>query len=97
MIVEPRERQCPSVQKLELNIETLRRVTEEAMKNWFKESPDNAAKEVHLKEIFKVARLEERFRNGEVGKLTWARPSRVQELTRSTRWHSQDMGHALRR
>lgn len=68
MIIEPRENQCPTVQKLGLNVSKLETVTKESMKNWFKESPDNAAKEVHMTEIFRVAKLEERFKNGEVGK-----------------------------
>ncbi|KAF4622808.1 hypothetical protein G7Y89_g14217 [Cudoniella acicularis] len=68
MIIEPRERQCPTVQKLGLNVRKLEEVTMEAMSNWFsdKEHPENAAKKPFLREIFKVARMEERFRAGEV-------------------------------
>jgi elongation factor P--beta-lysine ligase len=67
MIIEPRNSQCATVQKLGLNVEKLEQVTNESMKNWFKENPDNAAKKIYLKEIFRVARVEERYRNGEVG------------------------------
>lgn len=42
----------------------------EAMSNWFndKDHPDNATKRPFLKEIFKVAKAEERYKNGEIGK-----------------------------
>ena len=71
MIVEPYEKQHPTVQKLGLNVKKLEEVTMEAMSNWFndKEHPENAAKKPFLKEIFKVARAEERYKNGEIGKL----------------------------
>jgi hypothetical protein len=87
MIIEPRNSQCATVQKLGLNVEKLEQVTNESMKNWFKENPDNAAKKVYLKEIFRVARLEERYKNGEVGRLTRTRPIRSSGLTSSCRCH----------
>jgi hypothetical protein len=39
--------------------------------NWFsdKKHPENAAKKALLKEIFKVAKAEERYKNGEIGKV----------------------------
>ena len=41
----------------------------EAMSNWFNEAehPENLAKKPYLKEIFKVAKAEERYKNGEIG------------------------------
>jgi Cft2 family RNA processing exonuclease len=41
----------------------------EAMSNWFndKEHPDNASKRNLLREVFKVAKVEESYRNGEIG------------------------------
>ncbi|KAM3074784.1 hypothetical protein ACMFMG_008200 [Clarireedia jacksonii] len=68
MIIEPYHNQVPAVQKLGLNVKKLEEVTMEAMSNWFneKEHPENAAKRPFLKEIFKVARHEERFKNGEL-------------------------------
>ncbi|PVH69812.1 hypothetical protein DL98DRAFT_438285 [Cadophora sp. DSE1049] len=41
------------------------------MSNWFcdTEHPENEAKRPFLKEIFKVARMEERYKTGEIGKL----------------------------
>lgn len=74
MIIEPRSTQCPAVHKLGLNVDKLEQVTNESLKNWFKEKPGNAEKKVHLREIFKVARLEERYRDGGVGKLARTRP-----------------------
>ena len=87
MIVEPRANQCATVQKLGLNVAKLEEVTNESMKNWFKESPDNAAKEVYLQEIFRVARAEERCKNGESGKPTRSYPIRSQGLTFPSRCH----------
>jgi hypothetical protein len=70
MIVEPREKQCTTVQKLGLNIRKLEQAME-SVANWFSDSehPENAAKKVLLKEIFKVAKAEERYKNGELGKV----------------------------
>lgn len=70
MIVEPPHKQCATVQKLGLNVKKLEEVTMEAMSNFFndKEHPENAQKRVFLKEIFKVAKAQERYKNGEIGK-----------------------------
>jgi hypothetical protein len=69
MIIEPSSTQCDTVQKLELNVKKLEEVTMEAMSNWFndKEHPDNSSKRNLLREVFQVARMEERYRNGEIG------------------------------
>jgi hypothetical protein len=71
MIIEPRENQHSTVQKLGLNVKKLEEVTMEAMSNWFndKEHPENAQKKLYLKEIFKIAKAEERYKNGEIGEL----------------------------
>ena len=69
MIIEPRNSQCSAVQRLGLNVEKLEQVTSESTKNWFNKNPDNAAKKIYPKEIFRVAKLEERYLNSEVGKL----------------------------
>jgi len=68
MIIEPYHNQVPAVQKLGLNVKKLEDITMEAMSNWFneKDHPENAAKRPFLKEIFKVAKHEERFKNGEL-------------------------------
>jgi hypothetical protein len=69
MIVEPHEKQCDAVKKLELNVKKLEEATMEAMSNFFndKDHKENAQKRVFLKEIFKVARAQERYKNGEIG------------------------------
>ena len=71
MIIEPRERQHITVQKLGLDVKKLEEVTMEAMSNWFndKEHPENSQKRPFLKEIFKIAKAEERYKNGEIGEL----------------------------
>ncbi|QSZ30544.1 hypothetical protein DSL72_000098 [Monilinia vaccinii-corymbosi] len=68
MIVEPYHKQCQAVQKLNLNVKKLEEVTMEAMSNWFneKDRPQNSAKKPFLREIFKVARREEQYKNGEI-------------------------------
>lgn len=70
MIVLPPEKQHPSIQKCGLTVQKLEDATTEAMSTWFGDDnhPENENKRTHLKEIFKVARMEERFLNGEVGK-----------------------------
>lgn len=59
----------PLGQEKTVTIKKLEEVTNEAMSNWFadREHPKNALKKPYLKEIFKVAKADERLRNGEVG------------------------------
>ncbi|KAL2074972.1 hypothetical protein VTL71DRAFT_8752 [Oculimacula yallundae] len=66
MIVEPVQNQCPEVRKLKLDVKTLEAATLEAMSTWFadKEKPDNEQKRPFLKEIFKVAKQQERYKDG---------------------------------
>lgn len=63
------EKKCEAVQKANLNVKKLEEVTMEAMSNWFNDTdrPANSKKRPFLKEIFKVARLQERWKNGELG------------------------------
>ena len=70
MVVEPREKQCATVQKLGLNASKLEQATMESMSHWFidKEHPENAEKKLILKEIFEVAKAEERYKDGAIGK-----------------------------
>lgn len=73
MITEPYHNQHPSIQKLGLNINKLEEVTMEALSSWFndKECPKNALKRPFLKEIFKIAKAEERYKRDEIGKFTF--------------------------
>uniref|UniRef100_L7IX25 Subtelomeric hrmA-associated cluster protein AFUB-079030/YDR124W-like helical bundle domain-containing protein n=1 Tax=Pyricularia oryzae (strain P131) TaxID=1143193 RepID=L7IX25_PYRO1 len=68
LIVQPNHKQHPDIQKLKLNVAKLEEATAEALSSFFldKENPGNARRKVYLKEIFKVAKAQERFLNGEV-------------------------------
>ncbi|OLN93991.1 hypothetical protein CCHL11_03433 [Colletotrichum chlorophyti] len=68
MIVEPIEKQHPAIRKMNLNVQKLEEATTEAMSAFFsdKENKSNAKKKPYLDEIFKVARHEERYKNGEI-------------------------------
>ena len=68
--MEPVEKQPSSLRKLKLDVQKLEDATNEAMSNWFadKEHPGNADKRPFLREIFMVAKKEERYKAGEIGK-----------------------------
>ncbi|KAI0024971.1 hypothetical protein F4780DRAFT_486666 [Xylariomycetidae sp. FL0641] len=72
MIIEPNHKQPPSIQRLQLNVATLEEVTMEALSAFFadRESPSNAMKKPYLKEIFRVAKREEGYKNGELDPAT---------------------------
>ena len=67
MIIDPAEKQCLTAQKLKLNVKALEAATMEVMSTWFadKEHPENEQKRPFLKEIFKVASIQERYKNGD--------------------------------
>ncbi|KAF8858628.1 hypothetical protein BDZ45DRAFT_393465 [Acephala macrosclerotiorum] len=69
MVVQPVKNQQPAVQKQGLNIRKLEEITMEAMSNWFADlqHPENSLKGPSLKEIFKIAKAEERYLNQEIG------------------------------
>ncbi|RDW78471.1 hypothetical protein BP5796_06323 [Coleophoma crateriformis] len=62
------ENKCEAVQKANLSVKKLEEVTMEAMSNWFNDTdhPANSKKRPFLREIFKVARLQERWKRGEL-------------------------------
>jgi hypothetical protein len=68
IVIESREKQPSTVQ--DLNVKKLEEVTTEAMSNWFydRDHPENITKKPFLKEIFNVAKIEERYKCGEIGK-----------------------------
>ena len=70
MIVLPNAEQHPDIQKLNLNVAKLEEATNEVLSSFFvdKDAPNNAKKRPYLKEIFLLAKSEERYRNGEIGK-----------------------------
>jgi hypothetical protein len=69
LIVEPRSKQHPDVQKSSLNVGKLEEITIEALSGFFSdpENPGNNKKRPYLNEIFKVARYEERYKDGAIG------------------------------
>jgi hypothetical protein len=71
MVIQKPDDQHPTVRKLGLNVSKLEEVTMEAMSVWFndKEHVDNASKRPFLKEIFRIAKAEERLKIGGIGKL----------------------------
>ncbi|KJR80763.1 uncharacterized protein SPSK_05116 [Sporothrix schenckii 1099-18] len=72
MIVLPNSEQHPDIQKLNLNVAKLEEATMEVLSSFFtdKDSPNNIKKKPYLKEIFLLAKYEERFRNGEIDATT---------------------------
>jgi hypothetical protein len=75
-----------------INIRKLEELTNEAMSNWWNEK-DNVLKRPFLKEIFKVAKQEERYRNGELGAFLVLRIMIFTDAWRS-RWRGTDTNHA---
>ena len=70
LVVEPNGKQHPDIQKLCLNVKKLEETTNEALSAFFMDNDANAKKRPYLNEIFKMARQEERFKNGEIGTCT---------------------------
>lgn len=70
LIVEPPLKQHPDVQKSCLNVKKLEEITTEALSGFFSDptQPGNKNKRPYLNEIFKVAKYEERYKNGEIGR-----------------------------
>lgn len=72
MVTEPNRTQHQDIQKLNINVSKLEEATFEALSGFFadSENPNNAKKKPYLKEIFRVAKYEERYKNGEIGLCT---------------------------
>jgi hypothetical protein len=70
IIVQPQEKRVLSLGKRDLTTEKLREATMVAMNNWLfdEEHPEDAVKRRLLEELFRVARAEEKYKNGEIGK-----------------------------
>ncbi|PHH76712.1 hypothetical protein CDD80_1309 [Ophiocordyceps camponoti-rufipedis] len=66
LVVEPNAKQHPDIQRIGLNVDKLEEATSEALSAFFTDNETNAKKRPHLNEIFKMARQEERFKNGEI-------------------------------
>lgn len=74
MVTEPNLHQHADIRKLNINVSKLEEATFEALSSFFAdtENPNNAKKKPYLKEIFRVAKYEERYKNGEIGSSTIA-------------------------
>ncbi|KAI0976175.1 hypothetical protein F4678DRAFT_456494 [Xylaria arbuscula] len=72
MIVEPEHKRHPALRKVNLNLATLESVTFEHLSSFFgdKNSPANKSKKPLLKDVFKVARQEARFKDHEINGMT---------------------------
>jgi hypothetical protein len=70
LVVQPNARQHPDIQKLNLNVAKLEEATTDALSSFFsdKDNTNNIKKKRYLKELFKLAKAEERYNNGEIGK-----------------------------
>ena len=68
MIVEPEEKRHHAIQKVNLDLKTLEETTYKALSSFFsdKESPANKSKKPLLEDIFRIARQEARYRDGEI-------------------------------
>lgn len=56
-----------------MSVHKLEYVTYEALSSWFKdpENPENIFRRPLIRELFKVAKYEERYKNGEIGKFIY--------------------------
>ncbi|KAJ4286029.1 hypothetical protein N0V88_008144 [Collariella sp. IMI 366227] len=72
MIVKPAEKQHPDIQGLGINVAKLETVAMESLSAWFddRDKPRNATKRPILKELFKVAKMQEKFMSGEISPST---------------------------
>lgn len=69
LIIEP-ETQPPSIRRLgHISVAMLETAAMESLSIWFQDAnkPKNAKKRPILKELFKVARMEEKFKRNEIG------------------------------
>lgn len=75
MIVDP-EDQPPEIQTLDINVATLESASMRSLDKFF-EDPGNAYKKPVLEELFKLAKIEERYMRKEIGRLPSSTPCRT--------------------
>lgn len=68
MVVKPRDKQHPDIQKLDLSVQKLKDATFEALSSFLTETEANGKKRTFLNELFRAAIQEQRYKNGEIGK-----------------------------
>ena len=78
MIIDPKT-WPPSIQQLgEITVAKLEAAAMESLSNFFADTskPQNANKRPILKELFRVAKMEERYKGNEIGRLLALEPGR---------------------
>ncbi len=70
LVVEPHSNQHPDIRRLSMNVAKLEEATFDALSGFFAdtENANNTQRMPYLKEIFYLARNEEKYKNGEIGK-----------------------------
>lgn len=70
MIIEPNATQHSDIKKLNITVAKLEEATTDALSSFFNDNDknNNGKKKPYLREIFKVAKAEEQYRRGEIGK-----------------------------
>jgi len=68
LVIQPEDSRHQAIQKVNLDVKKLDEITMEALSTFFtdKENPNNEKKRPYLRDIFKVAKQEERFKRGEI-------------------------------
>ncbi|KAI0199663.1 hypothetical protein F4808DRAFT_204274 [Astrocystis sublimbata] len=68
MLVEPAGKRHPAIENIDLDLNALEKLTAESLKTFYcdKTAPANADKERYLREMFKVAKAEARYKDGEL-------------------------------
>jgi len=68
--VEPPATQHEAIRKANLDLKKMEAITFEALSVWFsdRQAPNNVNKKPILREIFRVARQEQRYKSGEIGR-----------------------------
>ncbi|KFA70924.1 hypothetical protein S40288_10187 [Stachybotrys chartarum IBT 40288] len=66
LAMEPYSKQHPAFQKAGLNVKKLEQLAFKRLSSFFEKDKKNSKKRPYVVEIFKVARAEERYKNGEI-------------------------------
>lgn len=68
LAVEPPKNQLADLQKLNVSVKKLEDATWEALSGWLAESEANASKKPYISRIFRVAKMEERYKDDMLGR-----------------------------
>jgi hypothetical protein len=74
LVVEPPATQHEAIRKANLDLKKMEAITFEALSAWFsdRQAPNDVKKNMNkkpiLREIFRVARQEQRYKSGEIGR-----------------------------